>query len=88
MADRDGPNRHAAASYGHLEILTYLIEKGGDVNVADEEGDTPLYTAESVAVAQFLVERGAYVDIKNSEDVSVRSILSRIHPFLLFEFTY
>ncbi|KAG8686521.1 hypothetical protein FRC09_014073 [Ceratobasidium sp. 395] len=61
---------HAAASYGHLNILEYLIEKGGDVNVTDEEGDTPLYTAESVTVAQFLVEHGAQVDIKNSEDIS------------------
>ncbi|KAG8728507.1 hypothetical protein FRC12_021686 [Ceratobasidium sp. 428] len=61
---------HAAASYGHLNILEYLIEKGGDVDVTDEEGDTPLYAAESVTVAQFLVEHGAQVDIKNSEDIS------------------
>ncbi|QRW04077.1 ankyrin repeats [Ceratobasidium sp. AG-Ba] len=63
---------HAAASYGHLDILGYLIGKGGDVNITDEEGDTPLYTAETVTVAQFLVEHGAEVDIKNSEDQSVR----------------
>ncbi|CEL55520.1 Ankyrin repeat-containing protein P1E11,10 OS=Schizosaccharomyces pombe (strain 972 / ATCC 24843) GN=SPCP1E11.10 PE=4 SV=1 [Rhizoctonia solani AG-1 IB] len=61
---------HAAASYGHIHILTYLISKGGDVNITDEEGDTPLYTAESVTVAQFLVEHGALVDVTNSEGVS------------------
>ncbi|KAG8688550.1 hypothetical protein FRC09_012856 [Ceratobasidium sp. 395] len=61
---------HAAASYGHLNILEYLIEKGGDVNVTDEEGDTPLYAAESVTVAQFLFEHGAQVDVKNFEDIS------------------
>lgn len=61
---------HAAASYGHLPILTYLISKGGDVNATDEEGDTPLYTAESVAVAEFLVDHGAQVDITNSEGIS------------------
>ncbi|KAF8674175.1 Ankyrin repeats (many copies) [Rhizoctonia solani] len=61
---------HAAASYGHIPILTYLISKGGDVNITDEEGDTPLYTAETVAVAQFLVEHGALVDVTNSEGVS------------------
>jgi hypothetical protein len=41
------------------------------VNITDEEGDTPLYTAESVTVAQFLVEHGALVDVTNSEGVSV-----------------
>ncbi|CAE6380139.1 unnamed protein product [Rhizoctonia solani] len=61
---------HAAASYGHIPILTYLISKGGDVNITDEEGDTPLYTAESVPVAQFLVEHGALVDVTNSEGAS------------------
>ncbi|CAE6473495.1 unnamed protein product [Rhizoctonia solani] len=61
---------HAASSYGHIHILTYLISKGGDVNVTDEEGDTPLYTAETVAVAQFLVDHGASVDVTNSEGVS------------------
>ncbi|CAE6461639.1 unnamed protein product [Rhizoctonia solani] len=61
---------HAASSYGHIHILTYLISKGGDVNITDEEGDTPLFTAETVAVAQFLVEHGARVDLTNSEGVS------------------
>ncbi|CAE7212890.1 unnamed protein product [Rhizoctonia solani] len=61
---------HAASSYGHIQILTYLISKGGDVNVTDEEGDTPLFTAETVAVAQFLVEHGASVDVRNSEGTS------------------
>ncbi|CAE6515305.1 unnamed protein product [Rhizoctonia solani] len=61
---------HAASSYGHIQILTYLISKGGDVNVTDEEGDTPLFTAETVAVAQFLVENGALVDVRNSEGIS------------------
>ncbi|KAG8747303.1 hypothetical protein FRC10_001482 [Ceratobasidium sp. 414] len=71
---------HAAASYAHLNILEYLIEKGGDVNIADEEGDTPLYAAESIAVAQFLVEHGAQVDIKNSEDVSPAEAVEEDFP--------
>ncbi|KDN44193.1 hypothetical protein RSAG8_05666, partial [Rhizoctonia solani AG-8 WAC10335] len=61
---------HAASSYGHVQILAYLISKGGDVNVTDEEGDTPLFAAETVAVAEFLVENGALVDVRNSEGVS------------------
>ncbi|OCH94446.1 ankyrin [Obba rivulosa] len=61
---------HAAASYGHLHVLQYLIAKGGDVNVTDEDGDTPLYVVEDVATARFLVEHGAIADHRNFEGVS------------------
>jgi hypothetical protein len=27
------PGRHAAASYGHLDLINFLVSKGGDVNV-------------------------------------------------------
>jgi uncharacterized protein len=42
--------------------------------VTDEDGDTPLYTAESLEVAKWLVEHGATVDRVNSEGISVRII--------------
>lgn len=61
---------HAAASYGHLHILEYLISKGGDVNITDDDGDTPLYVVENVETARFLVDHGAVVDRHNSEGVS------------------
>ncbi|KAI0691519.1 ankyrin repeat-containing domain protein [Cerioporus squamosus] len=61
---------HAAASYGHLDILEYLISRGGDVNVTDEDGDTPLYVVENVRTAQFLVEHGAVVNRQNAEGIS------------------
>jgi uncharacterized protein len=80
--------RHAAASYGHIELLEYLVSKGrflhkisiisltleigGDVNVADEDGDTPIYTAESLEVAKWLIDHGAIVDRANAEGMSVR----------------
>jgi hypothetical protein len=77
------PSRHAAASYGHLPILTYLISKGGNVNITDSDGDTPLYSVESPEVAQFLIDNGAIIDWKNIEGISV-SFLSRLDfPFSL-----
>jgi uncharacterized protein len=88
-------SRHAAASYGQIQILQYLIEhgmslvfiilhfnhevfprSGGSVNITDSDGDTPLYTVENIETAQFLVEHGATVDIRNNEDLSVRRILN------------
>ncbi|KAJ7903606.1 hypothetical protein B0H14DRAFT_2665580 [Mycena olivaceomarginata] len=61
---------HAAASYGQLQVLEYLISRGGDVNVEDGDGDTPIYTVENVETARFLVDHGAVLDRQNSEGVS------------------
>ncbi|KAF8573665.1 ankyrin [Ramaria rubella] len=58
---------HAAASYGHVHVLEYLVSKGGDVNVKDEDSETPLFTVESVDVARWLVEHGANLDCQNEE---------------------
>lgn len=64
-------DRHAAASYGHLDVLEYLISRGGDVNITDEDNDTPIYTVETQEVAKWLIDHGAVVDRQNSEGLSV-----------------
>jgi len=61
---------HAAASYGQLEVLEYLIAQGGDVNVTDGDGDTPLYTVEDVQTADWLIQHGAVLNRRNNEGVS------------------
>lgn len=59
---------HAAASYGHLDLLKLLISKGGDINIQDNEGDTPLHHVEELSVAKFLVEElKADNKLKNGE---------------------
>lgn len=60
---------HAAASYGHIELLKYLVSVGGNVNLQDEEGDTPLHSVEDVKTAATLVEElGADWKLKNNEE--------------------
>lgn len=71
---------HAAASYGHLHVLEYLISKGGDVNITDDDGDTPLYTVENIDTARYLVEHGAVVDRQNAEGTSPIEHLSEDFP--------
>lgn len=61
---------HAAASYAHLELLEYLISVGGDINLRDDDGDTPLYVVESVDAARWLVEHGADASITNDEGLT------------------
>lgn len=52
-------------------IATYLIDKGADLNAADEKGWTPLHLAVFNNNAQqvgLLVKRGAKTDIKNKDN--------------------
>lgn len=49
---------HAAASYGYIDLLNYLLNEGkGDVNITDNEGDSLLHVVEDVATAKLLVEK-------------------------------
>ena len=45
---------------------------GGNVNITDDDGDTPLYVVENTETARFLVNNGAIVDRQNNEGISVR----------------
>lgn len=59
---------HAAASYGLIDLLKLLVSKGGDINIQDSEGDTPLHHVEDVATAKFMVEDlKADYKMKNNE---------------------
>jgi hypothetical protein len=64
---------HAAASYSHIELLRYLVSEGGNVNITDEDGETPLFVVETVEAAKVLIEElGADWKHKNSEGVTAR----------------
>ncbi|KAF2813526.1 uncharacterized protein BDZ99DRAFT_368224, partial [Mytilinidion resinicola] len=59
---------HAASSYGHMELLRALIQRYNvDPNILDEDGETALFVAETVEVAQTLVQLGTHVELRNSE---------------------
>lgn len=62
---------HAAVSYGHVELLQFLIDNGGDINVQDNEGDTPLHHVEDLNTAKHLVEKlGADYKRKNNDNMT------------------
>ncbi|OAX80936.1 hypothetical protein ACJ72_04726 [Emergomyces africanus] len=58
---------HAAASYGHVDLLRTLVQEFQvDVNLVDEDGETCLFVTESVEVARCLTEElGVDKDHKN-----------------------
>ncbi|KAI5808847.1 hypothetical protein DFH27DRAFT_242479 [Peziza echinospora] len=48
---------HAAASYSHDSLLRKLVlEHGGNANIQDFDGETPLFVTEKVEIARLLVE--------------------------------
>jgi ankyrin repeat protein len=54
---------------GHMEIATYLMDQGADVNAADESGTTSLSNAiqrDRPAFVQLLIDRGAKLNVKDS----------------------
>ncbi|KAG6844125.1 hypothetical protein H0H87_009612 [Tephrocybe sp. NHM501043] len=71
---------HAAASYGHIDVLAFLLSRGGDVNITDDDGDTPLFTVENIETARFLVDHGAHIHHRNHEGISPIEHLSQDFP--------
>jgi ankyrin repeat protein len=60
---------HAAASAGHTNILSLLIQHGADVNDRDSIGNTPLFRASENArleAGQFLINHGADIDARHN----------------------
>ncbi|KAI8870613.1 ankyrin, partial [Ramicandelaber brevisporus] len=58
---------HAAASHGHPELLDYLLKKGANPNVPDNDGDRPLHYCETEEAAQMLIAAGADPTITNGD---------------------
>ena len=62
---------HLAASYGHVDVVTLLLNKGAKINVPSQDGATPLHLAaqEGCAdVVNLLLERGAKVNVRDKQN--------------------
>ena len=77
---------HAAASYGHADVLAYLISKGGDVNIRDIDGDTPLHACDSAECAALLLAAGGDVNALNTESRSPLYLSLKDHREGMIEF--
>ncbi|WWC69474.1 uncharacterized protein I206_103415 [Kwoniella pini CBS 10737] len=71
---------HAASSYAHIELLSYLISKGGNINITDDDGETPLFVVENLETAKFLIDNGAEITLKNEEGLTAANQLEEDHP--------
>jgi ankyrin repeat protein len=71
---------HVAAKSGHLSMLKLLIEKGANVNIQDESGNTALHYAAANGkkdAVKFLLEKSAdptIVNIKEQKAIDYSNI--------------
>lgn len=68
---------HAAASYGHKELLEKLVTQyNGDINIKDSDGDTPLHHVEDYETCKFVIEslKGDY-QIRNNDGLMPIEVL-------------
>ncbi|CAL8124246.1 unnamed protein product [Orchesella dallaii] len=74
---------HLAAESGNLTALKYFILRGHDVNVTDEDGNTPLHFAVYLSEANthelvvFLVEHGADLSAPKNFGITLLDIVNR-----------
>lgn len=60
---------------GHLEIVTYLLQRGCDPNAPTMRGETSLHLAtrgNQTAIMKVLLRNGALVDAKAKVQISLR----------------
>lgn len=82
--DHDAGALHLAAAAGHVGILETLLDAGLAVDTLDGAGETPLAhvawavkSADRPATAQLLLRRGARLDHRGPQGVTVRQRLER-----------
>ncbi|KAL1964260.1 hypothetical protein VTN77DRAFT_7080 [Rasamsonia byssochlamydoides] len=74
---------HAAASYGHIDLLRALVQEFHvDVNLTDEDGETCLFVTESLEIAKCLVEElGVDAKRKNDEGLTAQETIENDGSF-------
>ncbi|XP_015231357.1 PREDICTED: protein phosphatase 1 regulatory subunit 12C isoform X2 [Cyprinodon variegatus] len=82
---------HQACIDGSMEIVTFLLEHGANVNQVDSEGWTPLHVASSCGypdIAEFLLKKGASLTAVNCDgDVPLDIALDETTESLLHDYT-
>ena len=72
---------HAACAYRRYDILEYLVKFcNGNVKVADNEGDTPLFGCEEIEGIDILLLLGADPTIVNISGQNAADIINDEYP--------
>jgi ankyrin repeat protein len=71
---------------GNFELVKTLIERGADINAADEEGNTPLILSvvyNNADIAKYLIEKGAHKNTKNNYSKTASDYLNKNNSSLV-----
>jgi ankyrin repeat protein len=80
---------HNAIRYGQMEIFSYLIEQGADIDFMDAVGWTPLMEAIIDSKPEFgkvLVEKGADQTITNQRGANARMLAMKFRQDAFLDF--
>ena len=69
---------HKVAIWGDVDAAEVLLNHGADINVAGEDGDTPLHRAKGNEMVRLLLARGTDPDRKNVFGESCRADLEKL----------
>jgi ankyrin repeat protein len=48
----------AAVSWGHVDVVNYLLSRGANINITDMDDDGLLHVCETVEIANILITNG------------------------------
>lgn len=71
------PWLHRAVNEFQYTLLSFLIEKGLDINQVNEHGETPLFFAQNAQMVETLLSLGANPHHRNQNGVDARAFWSR-----------
>jgi ankyrin repeat protein len=72
---------HIASIRGNLKVVNILYDSGADINVLDNEFNTPLHHAcefEFSSIVDFFLEKKAKIDVKNYKGLSAIDICNNL----------
>ncbi|CAH1113126.1 unnamed protein product [Psylliodes chrysocephalus] len=79
---------HQAASRNRVNILQFIVDQGGDLNIQDNSGNTPLHVAvehESLDAVDFLLDKGVKTDILNEKNQAAIHLVTELNKVAVLE---
>ncbi|XP_057671401.1 transient receptor potential cation channel subfamily A member 1 isoform X2 [Diorhabda carinulata] len=79
---------HQAAARNRVNILQFILEQGGDLNILDYANNTPLHIAvehESLDAVDFLLAKGVKTDILNEKNQAAIHLVTELNKVKVLE---
>ena len=74
----NGPPNGAMKRIRDIEIVKLLVEHGADINSINSYGTTPIWYAQTVEIAEFLLKSGADICVKNKKGESLAQVNEKL----------